>query len=295
MVLVKEGNLLKIKWVCPVCSSTNICEKTEHMQCFVCGKYYEEGSHLSEMYDVEPADIVVTKHGFKEKLMSFMEKVKFVFGITASDASKRKIADWKIEHSPLESKEAYIKAIPIYDEISDRTLSVAIPEDSESEMKFTGSIEEGERSHEHVIPSELSEDIEPWAEHKSAFDFSRIRFTGCVDVIKVNVHGNKCYKLLYRNGSEKILTLANMKIMGYLVDSSTDTYSEPHSVDVCSFIPWSEHRIEFDTEKLSATGCVNVEQTEISGNKYYKLTYRDGAERILNISSLKMMGYAREI
>ena len=54
-------------------------------------------------------------------------------------------------------------------------------------------------------------------------------------------------------------------------------------------------KIVFDMEKLNATGCVNVERTEVSGSKYYKLTYRNGTERIMNISNLKLVGYVRDM
>ena len=76
---------------------------------------------------------------------------------------------------------------------------------------------------------------------------------------------------------------------------SSEIFSERPSADVRSFTPWPEHRIVFDMEKLNATGCVNVERTEVSGSKYYKLTYRNGIERIMNISNLKMVGYARDM
>ena len=83
--------------------------------------------------------------------------------------------------------------------------------------------------------------------------------------------------------------------MGYLVERITECSSEIPSSDTRSFIPWPEHRIVFDTEKLNATGCVGIERIMMSGNMCYKLSYRNGAERILNISNLKMMGYARDI
>ena len=224
---------MKIKWVCPVCSTTNICEKTERMRCFVCGSYYEEGPHISESShisesphlpegeDLTSADVSAAKPGVREKLNNFIKKVKSSLGLKEKDRPKRKIADWKIGHSSSDSKEAYVEATPIYEEISDR-----IPEaDIEIDRDPTERIGESE----------------------------------------------------------------------HLVKRSSEIFSERPSADVRSFTPWPEHRIVFDMEKLNATGCVNVERTEVSGSKYYKLTYRNGTERIMNISNLKMVGYARDM
>lgn len=286
---------MKTKWVCPVCNTTNICEKTEKMKCFVCGSYYEESLHIPEKHDLKSTDIVVAKHGIREKINTFIEKVKSLFGMIEKDIPKNKIIDWKIEHSPSNSKEAYIKATPIYDVVSDYIPEEKISEDTESDSRSTEKTRESEYITTSTIRDELSEDIEPWSEHKVKFDFFKLRSTGCVDIKKENVHGNKCYKVLYKNGSEKMLSLASMKMLGYLVESSSEIYVETPSTDIHSFMPWSEHKIVFDTERLRATGCVKLEKTEINGNKYYKLTYRDGVERILSISKLKMMEYIRDM
>lgn len=286
---------MKVKWVCPVCSSTNICEKTEHMQCFVCGKVYEEELHVLERHATEFVDTPVTKPKFKEKIMAIMEKIKSSFKSSETVIPAKRIADWTIEHSPSDSKEAYVEATPVYEEASDRVSDIEESFDAIPEEDSVERIEEREEFPVIEIPMELSEDVVPWEDHFLSFDFEKLRSTGCVDIKKENVHGNKCYKLLYRNGSEKVLTLSNMKIMGYLVERITECSSEIPSSDTRSFIPWPEHRIVFDTEKLNATGCVGIERIMMSGNMCYKLSYRNGAERILNISNLKMMGYARDI
>lgn len=286
---------MKIKWVCPVCSTTNVCEKTEHMQCFVCGQLYKEKLFISKRHILDSVDESTTKRGFREKIKSLIEKIKSSFGSTKTDTPKRSIVDWKIEHSPSDSKEAYVSATPIYDEEKERTSAIVIPESTEFGRDSAERIEDCEHTTVTASPTELSEDIEPWSEHRLVFDFSKLRSTGCVDIEKENVHGNKCYKLLYKNGSERILSLTNMKTMGYLIESSPDRDSESRLADVGSSVPWHEHRIVFDEEKLNATGCVSIEKTVMNGNKCYKLTYRNGAERILNISNLKLMGYARDI
>ena len=157
----------------------------------------------------------------REKLNNFIKKIKSSLGLKETDRPKRKLTDWKIGHSSSDSKEAYVEATPIYEEISDR-----IPE----------------------------ADIE-----------------------------------IDRNPTERIGESE------HLVKRSSEIYSGKSSADVRSFTPWPEHRIVFDMEKLNATGCVNVERTEVSGSKYYKLTYRNGTERIMNISNLKLVGYVRDM
>ena len=59
---------MKIKWVCPVCSSTNVCEKTDHMQCFVCGEYYKEEPHTIERHAEEFSESSTPKYSIKEKI-----------------------------------------------------------------------------------------------------------------------------------------------------------------------------------------------------------------------------------
>ena len=117
---------MKAKWVCPVCSTTNICKKTERMRCFVCGSYYEESPHISESLhlpereDLTSADVSAAKPGAREKLNNFIKKIKSSLGLKETERPKRKLTDWKIGHSSSDSKEAYVEATPIYEEISDR-------------------------------------------------------------------------------------------------------------------------------------------------------------------------------
>lgn len=291
---------MKIKWVCPVCSSTNVCEKTDHMQCFVCGEYYKEEPHTIERHAEEFSESSTPKYSIKEKIASFWAKIKSSFVSEERDTPRRTIVDWVFEHSPRDSKEAYIDASPVYDESEDSIFRELPP--AVEERDFSERIEETDFS-EHVeesepivtVPRELSEDIEPWPEHGLIFNYSKLRATGCVAIQRQDVHGSKCYKLTYRNGSEKILTLSNMKIMGYLVERSSEHDAEASSTDIHSFIPWPEHRVVINIDKLVATGCVNIDRTEISGNKCYKLTYRNGMERVMNISNMKMMGFVSEL
>ena len=219
---------MKIKWVCPVCSTTNICEKTERMRCFVCGSYYEEGPyisesshisespHLPEREDLTSADVSAAKPGVREKLNNFIKKVKSSLGLKEKDRPKRKIADWKIGHSPSDSKEAYVEATPIYEEISDRIPEADIPEDIEIDRDSTEKIGESEPIAVTTIPDELSEDITPWPEHRVVFDMEKLNATGCVKVERTEVGGSKYYKLTYRNGIERIMNISNLKMVGYV-------------------------------------------------------------------------------
>lgn len=291
---------MKIKWVCPVCSSTNVCEKTDHMQCFVCGEYYEEEPHAIERHAEEFSEISSPKRSFKEKVSSFFGRIKSSFTSEEGDTPRRAIVDWLFEHSPRDSKEAYIEATPVYDESEDsisRELPPVVADHDYSERIEEADFSEHIDESESIVtaPRELSEDILPWPEHGLIFDYAKLRATGCVDIQRQDVHGSKCYKLTYRNGSEKILTLANMKIMGYLVERSSESDITASPADIRSFIPWPEHRVMINFDKLIATGCVNIDRAEISGNKCYKLTYLNGMERIMNISNMKMMGFVSEL
>ena len=299
--IIRGDKIVKTKWVCPVCSTTNICEKKERMICFVCGNYFDETKHASislsttHTHDFKSSDVSVAKHGIREKINNIAEKIKSIFRLTESDGSEREIVDWTIEHSSSDCKEAYIEATPIYDKEKDSITDFELLKDIVSDED---SIKERRKDEHTVITthvSELSEDITLWPEHEGKFDFDKLRSMECVDIKKENLNGNKCYKLLYKNGSERILSLANMKMIGYIMECSLETSEDKSANDFHSFIPWPEHNIVFDMKKLNITGCVNVEQTEVSGKKYYKLTYRNGIVRIMNIYNLKMMGYVRDI
>lgn len=86
---------MKAKWVCTVCSTTNICEKTERMRCFVCGSYYEESPHISESLhlpereDLTSADVSAAKPGVREKLNNFIKKNKIFIGVKRNRSSEK--------------------------------------------------------------------------------------------------------------------------------------------------------------------------------------------------------------
>ena len=114
---------MKIKWVCPVCSTTNICEKTERMRCFVCGSYYEEGPHISESShisesphlpereDLTSADVSAAKPGVREKLNNFIKKVKSSLGLKEKDRPKRKMQTGKLYTHPQTVKRLMLKQL----------------------------------------------------------------------------------------------------------------------------------------------------------------------------------------
>jgi hypothetical protein len=57
---------------------------------------------------------------------------------------------------------------------------------------------------------------------------------------------------------------------------------------------WPEHRIRLDMAKIKAGGCIRVEKAELHGTKGYSLKYDGGKERFMAVSTMKMMGYAKD-
>ncbi len=58
---------------------------------------------------------------------------------------------------------------------------------------------------------------------------------------------------------------------------------------------WPEHHVRFEVAKLEASNCVSVERVEMSGTKGYKLTYKNGSERFMPVSTMKTMGFVTYI
>lgn len=303
---------MKTKWVCPVCNSTNICEKSEHMKCFVCEYVMVTELPLADTKTIlaEEEITVPEKPSFSDRIKKIVNSIKLAFRPKTETAPTLDVVDWEFRRSPSDSREAYIEAVPVY---SDERIPEEKADFSKAEESFVGDSESAER--EWIIDEtesttrtddapESLDDITPWSEHLMKFDLDRLRDTGCIAVEKKDVGGNKCYRVLYKNGAEKILTLANMKIMGYLVGidatsrvdadttSRVETDITPKKDVASDTTPWPEHRIRFNMDKLNSTGCIKIERTEISGTKCYRLTYRNGNDRIMNAQNMKLLGFA---
>jgi len=62
-----------------------------------------------------------------------------------------------------------------------------------------------------------------------------------------------------------------------------------------SFLPpWPEHRIRYDLDKLTASGCTAVHPEERDGAKGYRLTFSDGKDRFLTVANMRLMGYTAD-
>lgn len=173
---------MKIKWVCPVCNSTNICEKSDRMKCFVC-------DYVLETVELE-------KHGFSYKIKEFFKSLRGAFTTKRESATSSDIINWKFRRSPNDSKEAYIEAVPIYSEdrcLLDRDEDITESESTDMDLEV----------------------VTPWPEHRIRFNMEKLNSTGCIKIERTELRGTKCYKLTYRNGTERVVTASNMKLLGY--------------------------------------------------------------------------------
>ncbi len=60
-----------------------------------------------------------------------------------------------------------------------------------------------------------------------------------------------------------------------------------------SFLPpWPEHRIRYNLDRLTASGCMAVHPEERDGTKGYHLTFSGGKERFLTVTNMRLLGYA---
>ena len=197
---------MAIKWVCPVCSSTNNSEESETISCFVCGggfrKAYAVGCDASK-------SVKTTEK--KRSLFHARSKVltpgKAADRTTARSSGKKEIVGWDIKRSDSKSKEAYLVATPIYAKDAEKKRP------ADSGKKSTVKVKE-------VKPglSAISIEAKPWPEHKIQFNKEKIVGSGCTRIERVEMRGMKCYKLFYRNGTERILNVSNMKMVGYATD-----------------------------------------------------------------------------
>lgn len=203
---------MKIKWVCKECSTVNICEEGERTVCFVCKKERTDERLLS----ISEAELKTTRRdeilsessdeGFFAKLYKkTKEYFAAIFHVTheGSRSTAEGIVDWKISRSNPTSREAYVKAEPVY----------AVVE-SEDEIE---SREETRSDREHVSASEDSRLLidGPWPEHRAKYDTEKLVSVKCVKIVREEMDGDKGYRLTFESGETRHLTLVTCNLLGF--------------------------------------------------------------------------------
>lgn len=218
---------MRVTWVCTNCSSNNTCEESEEMVCFVCGKRRTEeaiicsGRTVSTRTSSAEAAPVKDRLGFAERIKHFFASFGSASPAIAAGSEHTRITDWKIERGPDTSKEAYITATPIYAE-APTPAEVAAPRPMyrapvPTSDPVTRATVERPAVAEHESMVDRAFEV-PWPEHRVRVCEDRLHGTGCVRMERAELNGVKGYKLQYRNGTERFMPAANMKLLGYFQD-----------------------------------------------------------------------------
>jgi len=58
--------------------------------------------------------------------------------------------------------------------------------------------------------------------------------------------------------------------------------------------PWPEHKIRYNLDRLTASGCTAVHPEERDGARGYCLTFSGGKDRFLTVANMRLMGYTTD-
>lgn len=190
---------MEVKWVCQECGSINREEKSSRMVCFVCGhvRTTEPLLKIPNSGERRPA---------RWKKISFPAIKREHFPILKREErrkARRTPVDWVITSSPPDSRDAYVTASPVYEE---EPMPHVPPKRSERSAEAPRT----RRGGASFLP--------PWPEHKIRYDLDRLTASGCTAVHPEARDGAKGYRLTFSGGKERFLTVANMRLMGYITD-----------------------------------------------------------------------------
>ena len=201
---------MEYKWVCEACGSNNRSD-ADAPCCYVCGRPYTEKKPAPKPFPGPkpgpfPAPKPLKDTGWLQKLK---EKVRGWFVVDADDTP----TDYTISRSPATEKEAYLTATP-KPAPAPTPAPVRPPAPTPTPVRPPVPTPKPAPS-----PVRTASSASPWPEHRIRFNMDKLRATGCVEIRQAELSGTRGYTLKYSSGSERFMTVSNMKMMGYAVDA----------------------------------------------------------------------------
>ena len=125
---------------------------------------------------------------------------------------------------------------------------------------------------------------EPWPEHSIVLDRDKLETADIAGMKKVSADGEKCYELIYSDGTKKTVSKDELGSMGLLKITAPTGFCEP----------WDEHAIAFDIDKIRSRGFISSEQKIMSGIKGYQFYRSDSNSMFFKLEMLLAMKYAEK-
>lgn len=147
----------------------------------------------------------VLKRPVFQQLVDCIAVAKEKVGMHSDRSGTPAVTKWVVSISPPDSAEAYVIVSPVLDgrEVLDSgTEKIPAPPWAKDRHIVSDS-------------SELSDFDAPWPEHRLCYDLDRLTAAKCVGIHQKELHGVRGYLLCYYDGTERFLTVGNMKLMGY--------------------------------------------------------------------------------
>lgn len=142
----------------------------------------------------------------------------------------------------------------------------------------------------------------PWADHRIAFNESKLATNGYVASEQIERKGVKCYKLYKRDGASRTFTVDNLFILGLISEATTSERESPpapvststRSTEVMEEdnTLWEEDAAyEYDITAINAGGYKGVSKATKNGIKGYILIKRNDEQRFMTFDKLKLLKY----
>lgn len=123
---------------------------------------------------------------------------------------------------------------------------------------------------------------EPWPEHGIILDRDKLSAAGIAGLKKVSSGSDKYYESVSNDGVKKNFTKEELISAGYTKAVAP--------VGFC--VPWEEHSIVFDLDRIKARGFISGERKEMAGIKGYQFYRSDSNSMFFKPEMLIAMKYA---
>lgn len=133
---------------------------------------------------------------------------------------------------------------------------------------------------------------EPWSEHNILLDLEKIKAKKYLELERVEIQGVKGYYLYRSNGTRTFQREEMLVALGYAKKITKEVELSPLREEFN--LPWPEHNITFDIEKIKAKNYVAVYRFEVAGTKCYAFMRANRTRRIQKLSDVLMLGYAQK-
>lgn len=133
---------------------------------------------------------------------------------------------------------------------------------------------------------------DPWIEDRILLNVKKLKKCGYVLMKKNNTGEEKGYLLRTNEGKKVLFTGAELVTKGFAKKKEDSKKTTADKSGFC--VPWGEHKIVFDEEKMRKRGFVASEQSTLGDAKGYKFFKADGTEQFIKVETLLVIKMAKK-